>query len=582
MKTRAVPRLLLAALVAAAGMAAAADAPKPLYTQTIAKYPAPKLADVGGREYKSLIDPAKAKGTPEEAFKAIWTQVKAAAAKTGFTVTEKEKNPLKIELSTKEYFDTPDYALWNKGYLVRITTKYKDSKPDETVAVTVKAAHDDATKTLAAPLAVVDLKTKTEAEGNVGPAPGGALVEIIEKGSTFNVKPADLGARTLGDFGKFMPELLKVGLPATTKLVGTKAWSYRVRPGAVVLPGTEPCGVSMEGWAATEGGAPYLYDFSYGYGDLDFYAVAATHAAGEQFLQKVLMGELSSLGMPDGEKWGGSKVRKLMNRPVGAQQVAASNAVSLDKLYGVASQPAYVKHYEADKTGKVILNPYLQMATKDFPAILDVKMAPYNWVIDAEGRVAVAPEAAHPLGRTYEKGFFRPEDQSQRKPGTRENFGHVSELGGAPGRISGEINYDKASNTWTLNNKSGRYSKHNIDRTPEQLVNAANLIHEVVDPGTATWGDVHYLLAYASEAIQEELLKSPKIAYDDEKTKSRPHIVVMAAGAPVIRYEKPFEAKPAETTAAKATEKPAEKPVAPADAPKKTKKTKAANNDDPS
>ena len=151
MKTRAVSRLLLAALVAAAGIAIAADAPKPLYTQTIAKYPAPKLEGVGGREYKFLIDPAKAKGTPEEAFKAIWTQVKAAAAKTGFTVTEKEKNPLKIEMSTKEYFDTPDQALWNKGYLVRITTKYKDGKADETVAVTVKAIMDDALKTLATP-----------------------------------------------------------------------------------------------------------------------------------------------------------------------------------------------------------------------------------------------------------------------------------------------------------------------------------------------------------------------------------------------------------------------------------------------
>lgn len=578
-RARAVTGLLFAALVAAAGMATAADAPKPLYTQTIAKYPAPKLEGVGGREYKFLIDPAKAKGTPEEAFKAIWTQVKSAAAKTGFTVTEKDKNPLKIEISTKEYFDTQDQALWNKGYLVRITTKYKDGKADETVAVAVKAVFDDAIKTLATPLAVEGTKTKIEAEGNVGPAPGAGLVEIIEKGSTFNVKPADLGARTLGDFGKFMPELLKLGLPGTTKLVGTKAWSYRVKPGAVVLPGTEPCGVSMEGWAAKEGGAPYLYDFSYGYGDLDFYAVATTHAAGEQFLLKVVMGELSGLGMPDGDKWGGSKVRKLMNRPVAAQPLAAANAPSLDKLYGVASQPAYIKHYEADKTGKVVLNPYLQMASRDFPAILDVKMAPYNWVIDAEGRVAIAPEAAHPLGRTYEKGFFRPEDQSKRKPGTRENFGHVSELGGAPGRISGEINYDKASNTWTLNNKSGRYSKHNTDRTPEQLVNAANLIHEIVDPGTATWGDVHYLLGYASEAIQEELLKSPKLAYDDEKTKSRPHIIVMAAGAPVIRYEKPFEAKPIETTAVKAADKPADKP---ADAPKKTKKPKAAQNDDPS
>ncbi len=207
--------------------------------------------------------------------------------------------------------------------------------------------------------------------------------------------------------------------------------------------------------------------------------------------------------------------------------------------------------------------------------------APYNWVIDTEGRVAIAPEAAHPLGRTYEKGFFRPEDQSQRKPGTRENFGHVSELGGAPGRISGEILYDKASNTWTLNNKSGRYSKHNTDRTPEQLVNAAKYIHEIVDPGTATWGNVAYLLEYAPEPIREELMKSPNLAYDDAKKKSRPHVVVMEAGAPVIRYEKAFEApKPAETTATKADEKPADKP---ADAPKKkTKKPKAANNDDPS
>lgn len=319
MKTRAVSRLLLAAIVAAAGVATAADEPKPLYAQTIAKYPAPKLEDVGGREYKFLIDPAKTKGTPEEAFKDIWGQVKAAAAKKGFTVAEKEKNPLKVEMSTKEYFDTPEQALWSKGYLVRITTKYKDGKAGDTAAVTVKAVLDDALKTLATPLAVVDLKTKTEAEGNVGPAPGGGLVEIIEKGSTFNVKPADLGAMTLGDFGKFMPELLKLGLSATTKLVGTKAWSTRVRPGAVVLTGTEPCGVSMEGWAAKEGGAPYLYDFSYGYGDLDFYNIAEVHAAGEQFLLKVVMGELSSLAMPDGGKWGGSKVRKLMNRPVTAK-----------------------------------------------------------------------------------------------------------------------------------------------------------------------------------------------------------------------------------------------------------------------
>lgn len=252
----------------------------------------------------------------------------------------------------------------------------------------------------------------------------------------------------------------------------------------------------------------------------------------------------------------------------------------LDDLYGMLSQPAYIKHYEADKTGKVLLNPYLQVATKDFPALLDVKMAPYNWVIDAAGRVSIMPEAPHPLGRTYEKGFFRPEDKSQRKPGTRENFGHVSALGGAPGRISGEILYDKASNTWTVNNKSGRYTKHNTDRTPEQLVNAATLIREVIEPGTASWGPVFFLLEYSHDTIREELMQSPKLAYDDPAKKSRPHILVMPAAARVPKAEKAAEpVKPAELV--KAAEVKKDKAAEPAK-PAKAKKPKAAHNDDPS
>ena len=277
----------------------------------------------------------------------------------------------------------------------------------------------------------------------------------------------------------------------------------------------------------------------------------------------------------------GALLLALVALPLGAQDL-----VALDQKYGVPSQPAYIKHYEADKTGKVILNPYLQVATKEFPAILDVKMAPYNWVIDYDGCVSVTPEAAHPLGRTYEKGFYRPEDKSERKPGTRENFGHVSALGGAPGRISGEILYDKATNVWTINNKSGRYTKHNSDRTPEQLVNAAKLIYDVVDPGTAGWGAVMYLLAYAPEKISEELLKSPNLAYDDPKTKSRPHVVVLPAGAPAIKAEKPFEAAAVAPKAEKSAEAEAAKPATPAapaaDPSKKAKKPKAAQNDDPS
>ena len=299
----------------------------------------------------------------------------------------------------------------------------------------------------------------------------------------------------------------------------------------------------------------------------------------------------------------GSLLLALAAAPLGAQE-----APNLDKMYGVPSQPAYIKHYEADKTGKVILNPYLQAASKEFPAVLEVKSAPYNWVIDVQGRVSIMPEKKHPLGRTYEKGFHRPEDDSDRKPGTSENFGHVSSLGGAPGRISGEILYDKATNLYTINNKSGRYTKHNSDRTPEQLVNSANLIREVVDTQGVAWGPTMYLLEYAPETIREEKMKDPNLAYDDPKKKSRPHVVVMPGAPASFKPEKPIEMtagggaaaapatdKPAETAAPKADKDKAAAstaaaaaPAAAADAPKaaepakKAKKPKAAQNDDPS
>jgi hypothetical protein len=565
----------MAVLLGCAGVAAAAENPKALYVQTIEKYPLPALKDVSGREYKFLIDPAKVKGKPEAAFKDIWRRVRASATKNGFVVTEKDKNPFKMELATKEYFDTADQALWKAGYQIRVTNKYEDGKPGTSVTLNVKSVNADARVAMAAPLASKGgTKVKIEAEGNVGIGPGGGLREYVEKGTTLTVDLAALGQMTFADFIKFVPELEWVGVPRDARLVGKKAYSYRVKPGSVDLPGTEPCGVSMEGFAETEGGAPYLYDFSYGYSDLYFYDSAKVHEAGEQFLAKVLHGDLAAIAMPESEKWGGSKVRFLMKRALTTAE-GGRPVDPLDVLYGVASPPAYIKHYEADKDGNVILSPYLQVATKEYPAILDVKMAPYNWVIDVLGRVTIIPEEAHPFGRTYEKGFFRPEDQSKRKPGTRENFGHVTSLAGGPGRISGEILYDKETKTWVLNNKSGRYSKHNPDRTPQQFVNAVALIRSVVDPAGVAWGPAKYLLEYTPKPIREELMKDPALAYDDEKKKSRPHLNLVGGAVSTLNVDPPLVL--AATPAAPTADVPAA-----AAAPAAPKKAKAAHNDDPS
>lgn len=310
-------RCALALAAALVAIPAVAAGPVPLYEAMIKANPAPALEQVEGREYKFLIDAAQTRPKPDEAFADIWQQVLLASERRGFKVTQKDKDPFKVEFSTKEYFDTPDQALWKAGYLVRISTRYSGEQPEPNVSVTVKSINRDIAAVLARPLAVVGVaKSKTEAEDGVGFVPGGRLGQYVEKGSSFNVPAAALGARTLGDFGKYVPELLNLGLPAGTKLVGTIAYSYRVKPGAVVLPEVGPCGVSMEAWSKTKGGAPYLYDFSFAYGDVDFYAVGEAHAVGERFMEAVFGDQLYRLQPADGEKWGGSKVRYLMNRPL--------------------------------------------------------------------------------------------------------------------------------------------------------------------------------------------------------------------------------------------------------------------------
>ena len=308
--------LLLVAGMAGGGWALPAQEPAPLYLQQIQARPAPRLDMVEGREYKFLLDPAKTKAAPADAMKDIWTRVQAAAAKAGFTVKEKDKTPYKVEVTTKEYLDTPDQALWAKRYLIRITTKYKAGIADGAGKVTIKAVQEEPERTMATPLKVVGVEAEPECQDNVGPGPGGKLVGYVEKGTSFTVELADLGKMTLGDFGKYMPELLTLGLPADTKLVSNKAYSYRMRPGYVVLPGTEPCGVSMEGWTTRLDGPVYLYDFSYGYEDLTLYESPETHAAGEKFMSKVLIQGLADLALADNGQWGGSKVRVLMKRPI--------------------------------------------------------------------------------------------------------------------------------------------------------------------------------------------------------------------------------------------------------------------------
>ena len=294
----------------------AADGPKHLYLSMIEQYPAPMLQGLTGREFKFLVDPARLPGDPGEAFRALWQRIEAASARAGFSVAplpgKKGAKPFKVEHAIKEYLDTPGQDLWRRGYLLRVTTKAKKGEDNRTI--TVKAIHEDPLRTLATPLVLVGAGATPEAEGNVGLGGNGQLREYVEKGTSWQVRREQLGSMKLADVGKFMPELMQLGLPGETQLLAIRVHAVSAKPGRLVFPGVEPFPVAMEGWSRTEGGAIFLFDFSYR-SEGDYYRNAPAHQAAERFMTTVLHGDLKDLALPASGRWGGSKVRALLNRP---------------------------------------------------------------------------------------------------------------------------------------------------------------------------------------------------------------------------------------------------------------------------
>ncbi|MCG8637156.1 MAG: inorganic diphosphatase [Desulfobacterales bacterium] len=239
---------------------------------------------------------------------------------------------------------------------------------------------------------------------------------------------------------------------------------------------------------------------------------------------------LKANGNPPLHYWPASKNNgfKYANRP-------AIGTGELDKLYGTLTLPSYIKYYEVDTRDRIMLNPYLQVATKAHPAILDPEIGVYNYIVNAEGNVAIVQEATHPMGRKYKNGYIRPEDGRKKKVKVKkgkkkfpkEKFGHTSGVAGAVARLGGEILFEDGA--WIINNKSGRYSKKNLDRTPEQLANVARLIMDTVDPAGKPWGEIRYRLAYGSDQVQKEYKDSDKVKYLEPKKKQKPYIAVKAA-----------------------------------------------------
>ena len=309
-------RKLFVALILACGMACGATATAAdLYQQSQARWKG-QAKEISGREYKFLVDPAKTNSDMAEAFKDIWMKAKSVAAARNITMTEREKMPFALSPTVKTFFDTPGMDLWKKGYLIRVTTNFKNGYPVSPLRVTVKSLNAPFATVLAAKLEPKGVAGKVSAEDNVCITKDGQLSSYVEKGVNFDLGRAELGEMNLAQFGAYVPELLKLGLPADTKLYAFPAFGVRCRPGYIKLDGLEhPLAVSMEAWSRTQGGAPFVYDFSFGY-DGNFSQQAEAHKAGEEFTLALYKKLGDSLGIPDAWRWSGSKVRMLLNQPL--------------------------------------------------------------------------------------------------------------------------------------------------------------------------------------------------------------------------------------------------------------------------
>ncbi|MEN8140898.1 MAG: hypothetical protein ABFR97_06695 [Thermodesulfobacteriota bacterium] len=278
------------------------------HKKQIAKHPE-ALAIVEAREMKFLIDPAKVGTNPEKGLNKIWERVKKFAKKEGVNVEEKGFAHDGFTYSTKVYYDTAKGEISKKGYVVRITTKYIGGKP-ATAALTVKFIDRDHPERV---FSAMEDDEDASVEENVGPAKGYTLDTYLEKATKMDVDLNKVPV-TMADFSALIPHLETLGISPKAKLTGIGAYSIRMKPGFVHLPGMPfPATISMEAWLPVDGESKeaFVYDFSYGFPTGDYYDMAATHSYAESMMQKLYKQLDKEMGLPSNAKWRGSKASYL-------------------------------------------------------------------------------------------------------------------------------------------------------------------------------------------------------------------------------------------------------------------------------
>jgi len=156
---------------------------------------------------------------------------------------------------------------------------------------------------------------------------------------------------------------------------------------------------------------------------------------------------------------GGARLTMLKDQATGMALTLFRGKAFLDRAFGPERTAFIFKAWEKKPNGQVIINRTRQIALSG-TAERSITLHPrktYIWGIDGDGNLLVAEEI---LGG----------------PRPHMKLGHPSLNGGGPMRIAGDLHFDPSTNSWVMNNMSGRYHAFGPPADYDQLRRAALLL----------------------------------------------------------------------------------------------------------
>lgn len=176
-----------------------------------------------------------------------------------------------------------------------------------------------------------------------------------------------------------------------------------------------------------------------------------------------------------------------MTRPIAETAVAphTSTGTNLDAAFGEALPPSYIdedkleisvrprSRQQLDEESSKLLSKFMSTTVSGLGITVYVYCVfPILWVVDDQGQLWFSLEEVVKLFPPHDYVLPRASDNKTVILEVYRRIGHPSLIGGAPGRIGGEILFDEKRMAWEINNRSGRYGTR-PGRRQDHLANAS-------------------------------------------------------------------------------------------------------------